>query len=444
MVAPTYAEWIEQCNADRRLQPEGAEEEPIEVGSAGRIPASFIADAIRKHREGELHIVRGLRCRGFIIEDDLHLENHQLDFPVFLTYCRFEGDLFVWSLHSRTISLEHSVLEKGADFRNSVISENFILRHVTAMGPVIARDMRITATADVTGAAFLYNRKRPTALKKAAAGDSFGFSRSTADALYWMALREKPTANVTFRDARVHSFNHDLHKDPELKSWPPPNGLILDGFRYVRFNQCSAEVALRWLQLQPEFSASSYATLGRAFDRLNLQRAANAVWAKLKKEEIGLLHPAPRRWFERLVFSLIGYGQRPWIALLFVLALFVGHIGTVAWAKSAGQMQPTISELVFQNCFYQPTKDCSQWKPVKIPESRNRFMPTDYPEFSTLLYSLEAFLPPLQFDQHKFWEPTRLSLRIILPLMGALGLFLGGLFTGSVAGLISARKGHAE
>jgi hypothetical protein len=71
-------------------------------------------------------------------------------------------------------------------------------------------------------------------------------------------------------------------------------------------------------------------------------------------------------------------------------------------------------------------------------------MPSDYPELSPLLYSLEAFLPPLQFDQHKFWEPTSLVLRVLLPLMGALGLFLGGVFTGSVAGLISPRKGHDD
>src|SRR6185312_6188743 len=191
------------------------------------------------------------------------------------------------------------------------------------------------------------------------------------------------------------SFVHDLDTDLTLESWPKPGGLILDGFRYERFNQCRGDVALRWLQLQPAFTASSYATLARAFDRLQLQRAATLIWVALKKQEISLLHPALRRWFNRVVFSLIGYGEQPWIALVIVAALFAGHAGTVEWAKRSGEMQPTISELVFQNCFYRPTKDCAQWKPVKIPESRDRFMPTDYPEFSTALYSLEAFLPPL-------------------------------------------------
>jgi hypothetical protein len=444
MAKPTYDEWLDLCVVDRQPIPRPAETEIADVGSVGTIPATYIAAAIRDQKAGTIQIVSGLKCRGFTIEGDLYLENYEIPFPLFFDHCRFQGDLLVWSLHSKTISLEHSVLEKGADFRNSVVTENFILRHITARGPVIARDMRITATADFTGASFLYDQQHPTSLKKAAAGDSFGFSRSKAAALYWKQFREKPTGNITFRDAHVHSFIHDLDEDTALKSWPGPGGLILDGFRYDRFNQCDAHVALKWLKLQPDFSASSYATLARAFDRLHLQRAANVIWVELKKQEIGLLHPWPRRWFNRLVFSLIGYGERPTIALVLLGLLFALHIGAVEVAKRTERMEPTVSELVFQTCFYQRGKDCSHWNPVTIPEARNRFMPSDYPELSSLLYSLESFLPPLQFDQHKFWEPTDLILRISLPMLGALGLFLGGLFTGSVAGLISLRKGHED
>jgi hypothetical protein len=444
MNPPTYEAWLEQCVIDRQPIPRPAEADIAVVGSVGTIPSTYIAAAIRDQKAGRLEIVSGLKCRGFTIEGDLHLESFEIPFPLFFDHCLFQGDLFVWSLRSKTISLEHSVLEKGADFRNSVVTENFILRHITAKGPVIARDMRITATADFTGASFLYDQQHPTALKEAAAGDSFGFSRSTAAALYWKELKARPTGNITFRDARVHSFVHDLKEDPALKSWPEPGGLILDGFRYQRFHECDAHVALNWLKLQPDFNASSYAELGRAFDRLHLQRAANAIWIALKKEEIRRLEPLPRRLFNRLVFSLLGYGERPWISLVVVAALFAAHFITVEVAKGNGSMEPTVSELVFQTCFYQRGKDCSHWNPVTIPEARNRFMPSDYPELSSLLYSLESFLPPLQFDQHKFWEPTNLILRIVLPMMGALGLFLGGLFTGSVAGLISLRKGLAE
>jgi len=79
---------------------------------------------------------------------------------------------------------------------------------------------------------------------------------------------------------------------------------------------------------------------------------------------------------------------------------------------------------------------------VSLPDGAERRVPPTYPEFSPLAYSLESFFPFVSFDQRRYWEPHTLSLQIILSAIAGVGLFLGGVFVGSVSGLLSPRVEH--
>ncbi|QUD87805.1 hypothetical protein [Phenylobacterium montanum] len=437
----SYDDWLDRCVIDRLAGAAPPADAPV-AAPTHSIPATYIARAIHEQAANTIQIIGGLRCVGLRIDGDLHIENHAVPFSLFFHSCTFTGDLYIWSLKAHTVAFLGCALQ-GADIRSTRIDGHLLLRKSVALGPIIARDMEVSSTVDVDGATFAYDGAGASALKEAASGDCFGFSRSRATTLIWKHLGAKPAGMVTLRDAHVRSFIHDAN-EAELASWPTATRLILDGFSYDRIEQWNVKIAMAWLDLQAKFSASSYSALAKGYEKLNLRQDADLVWTALKKHEVAQLEPPARRYLIRFVYWLVGYGQQPFLALFAVILLFLAHLGVVNWAQETHRMQPLINEMLLEPCFYHQSGDCTKklkdWRSAALLGGEQRFVPKDYPEFNSVEYSLESFIPLLQFEQDKYWEPEEPWLRILLPTIAAFGIFIGGVFVGGISGLISPRS----
>ncbi len=129
------------------------------------------------------------------------------------------------------------------------------------------------------------------------------------------------------------------------------------------------------------------------------------------------------RWILRLT---IGYGYRPWYALLWGIGFVVLGASFFSLGYRWGDMTP---------------KDAEAYKQFKtnIPAQRNHDgLPPNYIEFSAPIYSLDAFLPIVNLGEKDQWMPNRHKgdfgkfLRIWLWIHIGLGWLLTTLF---VAGL---------
>ena len=411
------------------------------------IPAAYIVSAINDHRRGHDEILSGLRMRELTIVGDLRLGNYDIPFPLHFADCWFDGVLHLWQLRARTLAFRGCAFEKGADFRSSQLSGHLILRDgFSSTGPFIARDMNITGQVDITEAVFAYAGDESLELAGAAQGESFGFSRSKCAALYWRNLMEPPKGTINFRDAHVGAFVHDLDMNPALRSWPRPGEgqVILDGFRYERIDQCSVDRGLGLLRLQKTFSANSYTNLARGFKRLGLLQSAEDILSELKKREIASISSPLRRWLNKFTFGVIGYGKSPGVALILFLVMFLGLFALTYASAEVGWIEPSVNEMLLEPCFFGPSKVCGakvqSWRKIHImPTGQTRWLPPQYPEFSPLEYSMDSFFPIFTFDQRKYWEPSTTMLQILFSLISIFGIFLGGLFVGSVSGFLTPR-----
>lgn len=433
--APTYARWWTAATAGA---PGGS---PPPVGGNGRIPAAYIRRALDEHISNHKPIPGQLRVTGYEVTGDLHLETLTVGLSLFFESCRFKGDVFVWRMQKlQTLSFANSVFERGMDARGSQMDGNFICRMTEFKGPVLARDMRVGSTADFSGAKVFCEAGTGSAID----GDGLGLSRTTANALYWRRAAFNDSARLVLRDVKVASFVHDIGEGGWMDGWPKAGKLVLDGFTYDRLDDCEAKHALPWLALQPPkpVVTSAYATLARGFLKLHKQHDAEVVIAELKRREVSSMHNGVRKVAFTLVYAAIGYGQQPSRALLIFAALFLIHWGAVAALSDQRMFAPAVDKTAFEACLDGPGKDCGKtllsWKTIKS-EGRTYRVPARYPDFNPLEFSIESFLPMIQFNQRAYWDVDQPVLRFALNTLAALGLFLGGLFVGSVSGLFTPK-----
>lgn len=436
---PTYDQWIDLVTSHIGTALGGT----MAVGSAGEIPADYITRAITDHILGIHRIPAGIRATGYTVTGDLHLESLEFPIALFFERCHFLGNLHIWGMRSGIISFRGATIDGGVDLRGTDINGPLLLRdEFIAKGPVIARDMNIRGSIEVVGAALQYDGSTPNAFHQQAEGECFGFSRSSAAAMYWSNHRHKPKGKVNFRDAYVRSLIHDLDNQPPLGSWPDGGKLNLDGFRYDRIADCDEKRAIDWLGLQQNFSASSYSVLAKAFASMNQRQKSEDVLQQLKKREIAEIRSISRRYFLKFVYWLISFGQQPARALGIMAIALAVHIVTVACIDSLGGVHPSARELVFEPCYY-AVKTCPKkpvnWIPVHTSVNTIRYVPPDYPKFSPIRYSLESFVPFVDFEQRAYWSVADDWLAGILAVVAAFGIFCAGLFATALTGLLNPK-----
>ena len=444
-----YQEWLEECL--ELSQRSVVTFDSLSCDEKKVVPAEFIRRALLEAQTNGVSKLFGLRIQNYRFSGALNLENFTISFPLFIEHCEFDDGLFITGLSARTISLCGCLLKQGMDIRTSYIQGHLLLRDgFVSHGPVLARDVNISATVDVSSASFLYDRTQKTPFENDAGGECFGFSRSKAAALYWRRrnqsefhLGQKPKGTVNLRDVEVRSFQHDLSKDDWREAWPEKGALILEGFVYKNFADCDVARAFEWLAIQEKVAASSYAALATAYKVMHSYGKVEDVLAEAKRAQIAAMSQPIRRIFNKAVFSMVGYGKRPEQALGIFVLIFLLHISAIHFAHCFGLFQPTTNDFLLEPCFLGPAdpcaKDISGWNVIHTDTGKTRYLPPVYPQFNSVAYALESFMPIFQFEQASYLGANPFILEDFVFFIISSGLFVGGVFFGGITGLISPK-----
>jgi hypothetical protein len=205
--------------------------------------------------------------------------------------------------------------------------------------------------------------------------------------LYWVDITKTARTELDLSDAHAGSVWDDE------QSWPNPGNLYLDGFAYDGFPGGPADgtARLRWLRLQPlelQAQPEPYRQLAQVLRRDG--REEGAVEVEIARENArtryGGLRTATWLWLEALRVT-IGYGYRPLRALWWILGFVLLGALLFRWGYRAGLITPT--EEGAYHAFI-----------------GSGAPPRHYPPFSSLVYSLENFLPVVDLHQGTYWRPN--------------------------------------
>lgn len=280
-----------------------------------------------------------------------------------------------WALGGETI-------EVGADL--------YLFRGFKSEGVLSLRRGKVAGNVQFSGAS-LNGAERTEALDATSltVGNTFDFSGLQA-----------VVGKVTLLDAEIHLLADDG------SGWPSEGTLTLDGLVYNRFTnsdrsetgttKLSARERIRWLCLQEpkclgaEFRPQPWTQLASVLKRMGHDKDAREVLIARERQR---LSPANKnvRGFERvwrgLLLAPMGHGYKPqnavWIALVVLLAGWV----IFGLAGANGLMRPASDEVLVSEA-YQAGE-----------------LPPDYMPFHAGLYTLDVFLPIIDFGQERSWIP---------------------------------------
>lgn len=174
-------------------------------------------------------------------------------------------------------------------------------------------------------------------------------------------------------------------------SWPAKSNLHLNGFTYNILDVNSpldSKRRLKWLRLQPdaEFALQPYEQLAAVLKASGHESAAKEIL--IGQEEDRRRYGGLRWWgkiWNRFLGLTIAHGYKPEKALLYSLVFVVAGTLLFNW----GYQEKLISE--------------SNIAPF---EPKTKVDPVKYPAFNPLLYSIDVFLPVINFHQENYWLPN--------------------------------------
>jgi hypothetical protein len=226
---------------------------------------------------------------------------------------------------------------------------------------------------------------------RGAKGEMHGLSTFSAviPSLVWTNNVLENGTSLNLRDTQVQ------HLYDDVKSWPEPGALTVDGFVYGDFGAAKtrwtfaapatpptdAATRLKWLALQPPgFHSQPYRQLAKVLAQRGDDAGSQQVLIAMEDARYATAGPIQRIYGEFLK-ATIGYGHRPLLTIFWSLAVVVLGWPVVAVAKRAGVMRQT-------------------W-PENSPNPANQ----SYEPLHPFLYSLDVFLPFVNLHQERYWWP---------------------------------------
>jgi sRNA-binding regulator protein Hfq len=162
-------------------------------------------------------------------------------------------------------------------------------------------------------------------------------------------------------------------------SWPTEGKLFLTGFTYdklAREAPQDAKSRLRWLRLQPNdlYSPQPYEQLAKVLRESGHERDAKEILIAKERDRGRWEKLSPAAKFQHWVLGrVIAYGYKPFRALWYIGLVIV--LGTLLFGLGNPEL-------------------LSQTDPSKSA-----------PPFNAFMYSVDAFLPVIDFHQESFWLP---------------------------------------
>jgi hypothetical protein len=237
-----------------------------------------------------------------------------------------------------------------------------------------------------------------------AAGDITLFDASVGRVFAWEEPTPPPDQPVTinFQFARF-GILWDLNGNPPPVRQSPQKNLILDGLTYDQLYEGSpgeysvmrlAETKTRhqWLGRQPQFHPQPYQQLADAFRKDGRDEEMRETLIVKEQERRRMLWWPDRLWSSMMRWT-IGYGYRPWRAVVFGVLIVV-----TGWY---------LFGMGYRNNLIIPEKQ-SAYEAAEADSGETRV--TDrvslrYPKFSAFVYSVDVFTPVLDLFQRKYWVP---------------------------------------
>ncbi len=209
---------------------------------------------------------------------------------------------------------------------------------------------------------------------------------------------EKATLNLTearavaLYDSGLNYIAPGLVADSRRTMWPQQDKLLLDGFVYARISsegQINVNERLKWLGRQPKtpFRQQPYLQMAKVLRESGDSDGSLDVLGKMEELRRSSETHDPIAHFESWVFkSSIGYGYYPARAIWEIIGL--SALGWIIYRRSylAGGIAPTEKEA---------------YKDFKAESA----VPSHYPSFSPLVYSVENSLPLVKLGQAEKWQP---------------------------------------
>lgn len=299
--------------------------------------------------------------------------------------------------------------EKGKCFiaENMKVGSNVYFRGVKAKGEVWLQGADISGQLDCTDAVF--------------ESDKVCFSAQKAHVKRCLILNKASTKGLfDLSYMKVSEF------EDEVKSWPVK--LVLTGFVYDDLYGNAAKIyvedRIKWIRRSKDFSTQPYEQLAKVYRTMGREHDAREV-LYAKHEDLRV--KGGFNWLEKLGSYVkkitMGHGYKPHYALAFMLSFFL--TGTIIFCSTDSNLGMIPSkERVYMD---------SQYALGGVPPQ--------YPEFNSLIYSIDSFVPFVDLHQEDYWLPDVRTTcgsfaRVYLWLHILIGWFFSAIVAASLTGLI--------
>ncbi|HTO31931.1 MAG TPA: hypothetical protein VL202_12240 [Pararhizobium sp.] len=226
--------------------------------------------------------------------------------------------------------------------------------------------------------------------------------------------------------------------DDDQESWPQTGDLLMNRCQYgaIIGGPVDAASRLDWLSRQaPErwksdFWPQPYEQLSTVLGEMGHEEDARAVL--IAKERLQrrarrarAKNPALRAGLafrDGILAITVRYGRQPLLALLWLMLFWAIGTGVFAFAQRNGAIKPN-SPVILRSL---------EWTMCGLEQTESRYMPSSgqvfpgralagqnqlscfrdqpeassYPEFNSVMYSLDVLLPVLSIGQKDFWRPN--------------------------------------
>jgi hypothetical protein len=251
----------------------------------------------------------------------LHLENARIRGSLILQHTNVRGGIFVG----------------GTEFQGDLVMSDYLLEG-SAARPAI----------DATGAVIK------------------GAYRTTR-------ARAPVRGAVRLRNCKIGS----LEDNPD--GWPSDGSLEVDGLTYDRMPGVDAKARLKWLALERGFHSQPFEQLTKLLrSQGDNSDAADVAIAKWRKRRSLKLDSVGRRYWDRFLDVMSGYGYRPLRPLTGLLAVFLAGAIVFSFGYDHRGFCPSGTK---------PSCEAS----------------SGHPEFNPWIYSLESLVPVGDFGQKRSW-----------------------------------------
>jgi len=400
------------------------------------ISGIFLAQVIRDYAS---ELPAGVKIQGVLVAGEVQIESVQVEKAISLEYCYITGPIVARGCKFLWFSLSGSVLKDYLDMRSSVISGGVYLRYgFTSETSTLLRATSVTGSIDCDEATFKYDSHNLIADKefaRDAEGESCSLARSKAAALFWRDMREPPTGVVNLRNCHFDSLRDDIDTVEDVaRDWPQAGNLRMSGLKYDERTSTEPGALKCWIELQDP-SESRYGTYQTAIKLLSdsgQELSANEI--NLAKQRF--IAGNERSWLNWLLrWSYIGLSEAGIgtdRAFFFTLVAFALSWVIIAGAECKGAFVPKATDIVKSDC-YDVAKTCpgpEKW--VAYPGFR---VPSYYPPFNALGYTVDLFVPGVSYGVASDWRPVSTFMTLVTIGIRAAGVLLTGLLIVCISGL---------